>query len=159
MNEKRALIAIVNFIENFEKFKILKEELCSDFLRKSQYAKFSNGKILVGKKRRDSSKFLAGEWHIPGETSEGDETDEATLIRGIKEEAGLDIKVGNYITSHITPTSKREARWYECFSESDKLVIGSDLEDAKFVERNEVLNICGERVYSFWPKEIIKYFR
>lgn len=130
MNDKRALIAIVNF----------------------------GGKILIGKKRDDSSKFLAGEWHIPGETSELNESDEEVLIRGIKEEVGLNIRVGNYIASHITPTSKREAKWYECFSETDKIIVDSDLEDAKFVERNEVLNVCGERVYSFWPDKIIKYF-
>ena len=131
MNERRALVAIVNF----------------------------NGKILVGKKRKDSSKFLAGEWHIPGETSEANETDEEALIRGIREEAGLQIKVGNYLASHVTPTSKREARWYECFAQSNKLIIGSDLEDAKFVDRKEVLNICGKKVYSFWPEKIIEYFR
>lgn len=130
MNEKRALIAIVNF----------------------------NGKILVGKKRSDSSKFFAGEWHVPGETTEGNESDEQALIRGIKEEVGLNIRVGNYIASHVTPTSKREARWYECFADSDKIIVGSDLEDAKFIERNEVLNICGKRVYSFWSEKIIKYF-
>ena len=53
MSEERALIAIVNF----------------------------DGKILVGKKKSSSPKFLAGEWHIPVETAEAEETDEEVLIR------------------------------------------------------------------------------
>jgi NADH pyrophosphatase NudC (nudix superfamily) len=130
MNKKRALVAIVNF----------------------------DGKILIGKKKTSSPKFLAGEWHIPGETAEAEETDEEALIRGIKEEAGIEIIVGRYIASHITPTSKREARWYECFADSDKIITGSDLEDARFVPREEVLKICSKKAYSLWPKEIIEYF-
>jgi 8-oxo-dGTP pyrophosphatase MutT (NUDIX family) len=117
-----------------------------------------NGKILIGKKRIDSTKFLAGEWHIPGEGVEGEETYKEALIRGIKEEAGLEIKVGKYLASHITPTSKRRARWYECFSDTDNIKVGSDLEDAKFVKKKDVLKLCSKRAYSLWPKEIIDYF-
>lgn len=131
MNNKRALIAIVNYKE----------------------------KILIGKKKTSSPKFLAGEWHIPGETAEENETDEEALIRGIKEEAGINIIVGKYIASHLTPTSKKEAKWYECFTDADNITIGSDLEDAKFVEKREVIKICSKRAYSLWPKEIINYFK
>ena len=49
------------------------------------------GKILLGKKRQDSEGFFAGKWHIPGETMEDDETDEEALIRGMREEAGIEI--------------------------------------------------------------------
>jgi len=129
MNKKRALVAIVNF----------------------------NGKILIGKKRSDSLKFLAGEWHIPGETAEADETDEEALIRGIKEEAGINIRVGKYIASHKTPIGE-SAKWYECFAETDIVKPGSDLEDAMFVPRQEVLNRCSEKAYSRWTREIIDYF-
>ena len=67
-------------------------------------------KILLGKKRKDSPKFLAGEWHIPGETVEDGESDQEALIRGMREEAGLEIEVGKYLGSHATPTSQREAK-------------------------------------------------
>ena len=130
MEKKRALVAIVNF----------------------------NGKVLLGKKRQDSKKYFSGEWHLPAETSEENETDEQALIRGVKEEAGIDIKVGRYLASHITPTSKREAKFYECFAYTDKVIPGSDLEEAKFVKKEEVLKICSEKIYSLWPKEIIEYF-
>jgi 8-oxo-dGTP pyrophosphatase MutT (NUDIX family) len=116
-------------------------------------------KILIGKKRKDSLKFLAGEWHIPGETVEDDETDEAALIRGMREETGLEIKVGRYLGSHITPTSQKEARWYECFALDGELKHGSDLEDINLVEKNQVLRLCSPRATSFWPEEIQNYFQ
>jgi len=116
-----------------------------------------NGKILLGKKRSDSKKFLAGKWHIPGETIEFGEDDKTTLIRGIKEEAGLEICVGDYIGNSLSP-NKHNLRWYECFARSDKIFAGSDLEDVKWVEKNEVLNSVDSLLFSLWPEEIKKYF-
>lgn len=130
MDKKRAVVAIVNY----------------------------RGKILVGKKRLDSHKFLRGEWHIPGGAVEGNETDEIALIREIREEAGIEVKVGKYIASHLIPSSKKEARWYECFSLTNKITSGDDLEKVKWVLRRDVLNVCSERAYSLWPKKIIDYF-
>ncbi|MBS3092735.1 NUDIX domain-containing protein [Candidatus Pacearchaeota archaeon] len=129
MAQKRAVVAIVNY----------------------------NDKVLLGKKRSDSSKFLAGKWHIPGENVEGNETDAEALIRGIREEAGIEIKIGQYLGDSLTPTSHKKARWYECFASSDVVVPGSDLEDLKWVSKREVIEICKERI-PFWPKKAIDYF-
>ena len=49
-------------------------------------------RVLIGKKKLDSPKVLRGEWHIPGEKIENSETDEEALLRGIKEEVGLEIR-------------------------------------------------------------------
>ncbi len=117
------------------------------------------GKILLGKKRKDSPKVLAGEWHIPGETVEGNESDEEALLRGVLEEANLKIKVGRYLGSGISPTSQREVRWYECFSETEEIDPGSDLEDIKWVSRSEILNSCGPEEIERWPPEILEYFK
>lgn len=115
------------------------------------------GKILIGKKRSDSKKFLAGKWHLPGETLEKGETEEQALIRGIKEETGLDIVVGKYLASHITPTSKAEVKWFECFAKSKDAIPSSDLEKLRWVEKKEVPIIC-ELSSHIWPKEIDDYF-
>ena len=117
-----------------------------------------NGKILIGKKRSNSKKFLAGQWHIPGETIESNESDEVALKRGFKQEADLEIIVGNYLCFSITPSSKTEVRWYECFSQTDKVNPGSDLEDVKWVCKQEVINYCGKRAINLWPKQIKNYF-
>lgn len=115
------------------------------------------GKILVGKKRSDSKKFLAGKWHIPGETVEEGESDAEALRRGIKEESKLEIQVGDYICSSISPTSKSEVRWYECFSHTSFISPSSDLEDVKWVPKDEVLNFIDKEAYNLLPKKIIKY--
>lgn len=115
-------------------------------------------KILIGKKRSDSKKFLAGQWHIPGETIEGNESDEDALKRGFKQEANLEIIVGKYLCSSITPSSKTEVRWYECFSNTDEVKPGSDLENIKFVLKNQVLNSLDEKAKSILPEQIKNYF-
>ena len=116
-------------------------------------------KVLIGKKKSNSEKFLRGEWHIPGETIEQEESDEEALVRGMREQTGVEIKVGRYIGSHITPSSKKEARWYECFSDTEKVIPGSDLERLKWVSKKDALDFCGTRAINLWPKEIIKYFQ
>ena len=115
-------------------------------------------KILIGKKRSDSKKFLAGQWHIPEETIELNESDEVALKRCFKEEANLEIIVGKYLDSSITPSSKTEIRWYECFSSTNKVKPESDLEDLKFIPKNQVLNYLGEKAKSILPENIKNYF-
>jgi 8-oxo-dGTP diphosphatase len=114
-------------------------------------------KVLLGKKKSDSKKFLAGMWHVPGEDVEGEETDEEALRRGMKEETGLEINVGKYLSMHTTPTHK-EIRWYECNATTDETVCGSDLEEIKWVEKTRVIETVDKIVSDLWPPEIKKYF-
>ncbi|MEK6926301.1 MAG: NUDIX domain-containing protein [Nanoarchaeota archaeon] len=115
------------------------------------------GKVLLGKKKKDSPKVLAGYWHFPGEAIENEESDEEALKRGFLEETGLEIRVGRFLASGITPTSKGEIRWYECFAYTYNVTPKSDLEELKWVDKNKVLKEHQETV-KFWPKEIIDYF-
>jgi len=90
---------------------------------------------------------------------EGDESDEAALIRGIREEAGIEVTIGRYLFSDITPTNKRELKWYECFAQTYNVIPGSDLEDIKWVPKGNVPEECGSRVTALWSDEIRNYFR
>jgi ADP-ribose pyrophosphatase YjhB (NUDIX family) len=117
-----------------------------------------DGKVLLGKKRKDSPKVLAGQWHFPGETLEEYESDIGALVRGIKAEANLDIRVGKYLGKSIFPTSKRYTRWYECFSKTGEISAGSDLEEVKWVPKNKVLESCSEKARNLCPQEVLDYF-
>jgi hypothetical protein len=50
------------------------------------------------------------------------------------------------------------AKWYECTSETDRIIVGSDLEDAKWVDKKDVPAVCGERVVGYWCTEVRAYF-
>ena len=54
-----------------------------------------DGNILIAK--RKSSDKLADKWEFPGGKIEKNETPEQCLIREIKEEFGIDVKVGEYL--------------------------------------------------------------
>jgi len=116
------------------------------------------GRVLVGKKRDDGRSLMSGKWHIPGETLEPDETDEAGLRRGIKEETGVEIRVSRRLASHTTPKGTL-VTWYECEPLSFNIKPGSDLDEVKWVSREEVAELCCEPAKSLWPPEIQEYFQ
>lgn len=118
----------------------------------------SEGNVLIGKKRRDSKSSLAGKWHVPGGKKYDGESDVVALKREIFQETGLDITVGKFIGESLTP-SGRKAKWYECFANYEgALIPGDDLEDAKWIDRKKVLEVCASRV-EYWSEEVRNYFR
>jgi len=128
MNKRKAVIAIINY----------------------------KGKILLGKKRSDSGTFMSGKWHLLGENVEGNESDEEALARGIMEEARIKVKIGEFLGFYKTPPGK-DANFYECFALSNQIKVGSDLEDAEWVDKEDVLERCKDRV-SLWSKRVRDYF-
>ena len=118
---------------------------------------YYDGKILIGKKKSDSPKSFAGKWHIPGEGLNLGESDAHGLERLAHEEIGSTIVPGKFICKSYSP-SGRVLKWYECFASSDEIYPGSDLEDAKYVDKKEVLKECDKKVVCHWPKQIIDYF-
>ncbi len=117
----------------------------------------NSGRILVGKKKSDSDGSLRGQYHLPGETIEFGESDEEALIRGMKEEASIEVKVLRYLGSHITP-KKTKVRWYECQPLTKKISFGSDLTEVLWVPKRKVVRVCSPKSVALWPKEIKEYF-
>jgi len=49
--------------------------------------------VLLVKKAELPGHWFSGKWHIPGETLEDGESDNEGMLRGIMEEAGIEIEV------------------------------------------------------------------
>lgn len=116
-----------------------------------------NGEILLGKKRISPGSTLSEEWHIPGETIKGKETDQEALIRGIQEEAGIKVEIIRFVGFHETPKGTM-VNWYFCRTSDADLIVGSDLEEARWVAITEVSKLSGETAKLMWPKEVREMF-
>lgn len=116
-----------------------------------------NGKILVGKKKVGIS-TMSGLWHIPGGTMEENESPTQTIIREIFEETGIEeIAVSEYVDYHISPKGTYIS-WYLGHTSETELAASDDLVDAKWVTKNEVVDICEEAAY-LWPHRVREFFR
>lgn len=92
-----------------------------------------DGYVLMGKKKSGADGFLAGLWHVPGETLEGGEEDYDGVVRGIREETGLEVEVIEYMGTHITP-KHTEVNWYRCLAHSGDIKAGSDFVKSRNLE-------------------------
>lgn len=115
------------------------------------------GEILLGKKRISPGSTLSEEWHIPGETIKGKETDQEALIRGMQEEVGIEVEIIKFVGSNETPKGTM-VNWYLCRTNNADFVVGSDLEEARWVAIAEVLELSGKTAKLMWPKEVREMF-
>ena len=58
---------------------------------------YRNGKIFIAKRQNRGD--MGGRWEFPGGKIDGDEDFETAIKREMKEEFGVDVKVGRHITS------------------------------------------------------------
>ncbi len=98
------------------------------------------GKILIAK--RKARRNLESKWEFPGGKMKKGETPEECLIREIKEEMDLEIRVLSLISSrkHKLPSGEEihlHAYFAEYLSGSPKL---TDHVEARWVERDNLLN-------------------
>ena len=100
-------------------------------------------RVLLVKRRYEP---LAGRWSLPGGTLELGETLEAGLIREMQEETGLDVDVGPVIEvfDRIMLDEEKRVQYhfvlvdYLCWPSGGTLRAGSDVEDAVFVDRDDL---------------------
>lgn len=100
-----------------------------------------NGKILILKeslKYRNGTNI--GKFDVVGGRVKPGQRFDESLLREIKEETSLNVKIGNpFFTSEWRPVVKGE-RWqivgifFECFSDSDKVVLSKDHEDFAWIK-------------------------
>ena len=116
----------------------------------------NDGKVLLGKKTV-SNHIFSGFWHIPGGKVHEGEKEGDVLIREMKEEAGIDIHVEKFMDEMFVPPSTI-ARWYLCSYVSGKIKAGDDIDEAKFIDRDQVINVCHPVVVEKWPTKVREYF-
>lgn len=104
-------------------------------------------KILIA--RRSSSKQLAGFWEFPGGKLESGETDQACLLREIREELNIEIKVGDFFmeNKHSYGDKTILLKAFFCEYISGEILL-NDHDEILWVENNELNN------YTFAPADI-----
>jgi ADP-ribose pyrophosphatase YjhB (NUDIX family) len=115
-------------------------------------------KILIGKKIIKKGHFVSGGWHIPGGHPLENESEKDALIREIKEETNLDIKILKNICKYEIKENDVVVSWYICSTKLPNAQAGSDLSEVTFIDKNQVIERCDKRAVMLWPKEVIDYF-
>lgn len=83
----------------------------------------------------------AGSWSLPGGRVEAGESDAAALTRELREETGLEVRVGRLVGVVERAGSRNTVyviRDYECFVNGGELSPGTDAADARWVGLDEV---------------------
>jgi mutator protein MutT len=75
---------------------------------------FRSGKLLIT--QRHAEAHLGGLWEFPGGKREPEETFEACLVRELREELGIDTRIGELLESltHVYPEKTVHLKFYRC---------------------------------------------
>ncbi len=111
------------------------------------------GKILIA--QRNLQKAQGGLWEFPGGKIESNETKEEAIVREIKEEMDIEIKVIGYIAQKIYNYPNKDINLIamECKHVSGNIKL-IEHEDIKWVNKNDLTK------FNFAPADefILKYF-
>lgn len=99
-----------------------------------------DNKYLIAKRSTGNSESL-GKWEFPGGKVESDESEEEAIIREIKEELFIDIKVNKFLDNVICQIPNRviDLRLYDCDYVSGSVKL-CDHSEYKLVELEDILN-------------------
>jgi len=100
-----------------------------------------DGKVLLIKESsKYSDEFNAGKFDVVGGRVNKGERFEACLIREIKEETGLDVRIGKpFFVNEWRPVVNGEewqiiGMYFECFSDSDEVKLSEDHEEFIWID-------------------------
>lgn len=105
-------------------------------------------KILILKRVRPSSDGL-GYWELPGGGLEYGETPHEALIRELKEETGLDIKIIKpvYTFTAIRPDYQTVGIGFLTIPTNDRVQLSHEHTDYQFVSSTELLQYIDKKIY------------
>ena len=106
-----------------------------------------SGKILIT--QRNLKKSQGGLWEFPGGKIEPNETREDAIIRELKEELNIDVKVEGYLDEKVFNYPEKDINLIalKCNILGGNMVL-NEHEDAKWIERDELMS------YNFAPADI-----
>lgn len=111
------------------------------------------GKILIVKRTRPSTDGL-GYWELPGGGLEYGETPHEALIRELKEETDLDIKIIKpvYTFTAIRPNYQTVGIGFLTIPTNNHVILSDEHTDYMFVDKDEIRKYLDDKIY----KDIIK---
>ena len=98
---------------------------------------FRNGKLLIAQRCADA--HLGGLWEFPGGKREPNESFEECLARELREELGIEVKVGGLVESitHAYPEKTVHLRFFRCqWVKHEPQALGCDA--IKWITREEL---------------------
>lgn len=117
-----------------------------------------DNKVLMGKKCHRPGHFLSDAWHFPGGKAEEGESIEDTVVREMKEELCMDIKVIKNLCEYTLTfgDSSSQNTVFVCESE-DEPVANDDLVDAHYFDYEDILKLHHKDSYEKLPQEVKGY--
>lgn len=116
------------------------------------------GGFLIGKKVSRENHLLDGRWHVPGGEVGLGESYEKALLRELKEETGIEVKIEKLLGEIVHGKHDWNIRWYLCQTISGIVKAGDDLAEVKCVSARELLRLNSETPIP-WPAEVIDYLK
>lgn len=121
----------------------------------------SHGKILLGKKVKGKHPAnLGGRWHFPGGRIKKKEIPIDAVKREIKEETNLDVDVKEQLAVSkriLENGSTVKFFYFLCHPKNNDLKASSDLQDVKWVQKDDVLGLFNQDLINMLPKEVINF--
>lgn len=116
-------------------------------------------KILIMKRVRPSSDGL-GYWELPGGGLEYGETPSEALIRELKEETHLDIKIIKpaYTFTKIRKDYQTVGIGHLCIATNDHVILSDEHSDYRFVTKDELQDYLSDEIYQDIIYTIKEYY-
>jgi 8-oxo-dGTP diphosphatase len=105
-----------------------------------------NNKVLIlreSSKYEDGAKENLGKYDVPGGRIEPGQRFDESLLREIKEETGMDARIGKpFFVNEWRPVVRGEqwqivGTFFECFVDTDEVVLSDDHDEYKWIDPND----------------------